>query len=501
MTQEPIWKLNSQETNFPQLQKDIVVDVAIIGGGITGITTAELLQQYGMNIAVLEARKIGQGTTGHSTGNLYEVTEYGLQELKNKYDTTTLQEIIQSRRRAVAFISENVSRLNLDCDFETVPMYLFENDENINIDNEKSIAKEIGLPYADLPDNGFPLPYKKGMIFSYQAQINPLSYVQQLALQLPTVRCSVYENTHVTSIEENITTGIITLKTDQAVVHANYVVHATHTPLGLQLLYHPVLGPYREYGIAFKLHDTSFPPGIFWGNFEGEKYSIRRYDAKGESYMICVGSMHKTGQTDDNMAHIDQLKKFVNKHFDVECVTHQWGGQNYKPADLLPYIGRKETDSREFIATGFSTDGLVYGTLAAKIITAEIVGISNPYSELYKASRHNPLKAAEKFIKENVNMAGQMIKDLVSSGEELKDVNLSVGDGKIVQGKNGKVAVYKNLHGQLTILSPICPHMGCTVHWNNAEKSWDCPCHGSRFDTDGKVIEGPALTGLKLIES
>lgn len=497
MIQESIWKLKSHDTDYPQLLKDTRVEVVIIGGGITGITTAQFLHQQGLNVAVLEAHKIGQGTTGHSTGNLYDVTEYQLQELKNKYDTATLQKIIESRRQAVAFIEENITKINFDCDFERVPMYLFENDESIDIDKEKTIAKEIDLPFTDLSDSSFPFPYKEAMVYPEQAQINPLSYVQQLAQHLSDDGCSIYENTHVSSIEEDKSTKEITIKTDKAVIRAFYVVHATHTPLGLQLQYHPALGPYREYGIAFKMSSAFYPKGIYWGNFDGKKYSIRSYNVDRDYYMICVGSMHKTGQTDDNTEHIEELKKFVSAYFNVENVTHQWGGQNYKPADLLPYIGRKENESHQFIATGFSTDGLIYGTLAAQIISDEIAGKSHPYSDLYKASRSNPMKSATKFAKENLNVAGQLIKDFIDKGKDLKYKDIDEGEGMIMNGKKGKVAVYKNLQGKLTILSPICPHMGCTVHWNNVERSWDCPCHGSRFDTDGKVIEGPALTGLK----
>ena len=174
-----------------------------------------------------------------------------------------------------------------------------------------------------------------------------------------------------------------------------------------------------------------------------------------------------------------------------------WGGQNYKPADMLPYIGKKKSNSRQYIATGFSTDGLVYGSLAALILSDEIIGRKNVFWNLYKAYRHRPLKVAKNFTKENLNVASKLIGDFLKSGQSLDLKKMMPEQGKIINYNSGKIAIYKSKSGDFKFLSPICPHMGCTVRWNNADKSWDCPCHGSRFDTNGCVIEGPALKGLK----
>ncbi len=497
MKNEPIWNLRSEDISFRALDRKISVDVAIIGGGITGITTAQFLANHGIKVAVLEARKIGEGTTGQSTGNLYSLTEYPLQKLKDKYDLDTVQKIILARMGAMEHIAENVKRFGIDCDLKNQSMFLFENNKGLDIKNERDILLDIGVLTSPLTNSEFPFPYDNGLVIENQIQLNPLTYTQKLAKQIYAPNCEIFEDTAVSEIAEE--DDYMYLNANGNRVKARYVVHATHTPKGLQIQYHTTLGPYREYGIAAKLKDLNYPEGIFWGYFGNKKYSIRTYGAPTDPYLICVGSMHKVGQAEDNTQNIKELEDFVRKHFQISSITHQWGGQNYKPADMLPYIGQKTSGSREYVATGFSTDGLVYGTLAAKIISDGIAGIKNSYTKLFQAHRHRPLKAAEKFAKENINVVGKLVGDFLKKGQDQKIADLLPEEGKLLQYEDGKYAVYKNNRGEVTILSPICPHMGCTVHWNKAEKTWDCPCHGSRFDKKGEVIEGPSWKGLEPI--
>lgn len=491
----PLWNEISSETSFPQLKNDLEVDVAIIGGGITGVTTAQLLKRAGYKVAILESRKVGEGTSGQSTGNLYMVTEYPNYELAEKYDIETVNKILKSRRMALQFIKENIESHSISCDFKAQPMYIFENNGSIDIGKEMLAADNIGIPYLPLQKENFPFTFNEGITYLNQAQFNPLSYVRQMAKHIHDGNCEIYENSRVLKIEEK-EEGTF-LKTELATVNAKYIIHATHTPMGLQIPYHTTLGPYREYGIAVKLKNNNYPEGIFWGHYENKKFSVRTYILTNDPYLLCIGSMHKVGQAKNTKEHIAELETFVKQNFEVERITHQWGGQNYKPADLLPYIGQMNSNSNEYIATGFSTDGLVYGVLAGILLADEISGKENTYAELYKASRHQPLKAAKKFAKENINVAAQLIKDLPLPGLDTKAMEVAMGEGKIVQVDGKNLAIHKDNLGNLTALSAICPHMGCTVHWNTAEKTWDCPCHGSRFDTSGCVIEGPAFHGLE----
>lgn len=498
MTTQPIWNIKSEPLHFNCLSGDISVDVAIIGGGITGVTTAQFLKNKGFKVAVIESRKIGQGTTGQSTGNLYALTEYPLTELQAAYNLDILKEVITARMGAVNHIRQNILTYQIDCELKSQPMYLFQTDPALDMEKELHLASEIGLEVSMLNDSCFPFTYHNGIEVKDQAQFNPLTYTQLLAKHVTDVNCQMFENSCVLNIEKE--DDIYQVKTKNHTVKAKYVVHATHTPKGLQVQYHTTLGPYREYGIGVKLVDNNYPQGIFWGHFKDRKYSVRAYGAPENRYLICVGSMHKVGQAIDNRTNIQELKDFMRQHFKVEQVTHEWGGQNYKSADMLPYIGQMTSRKNEFIATGFSTDGLVYGTFAAKIISDKIMEIHNPFSKIFEARRHQPLKAAEKFAKENLNVVVKLVGDYFKKGNSLEIAQLKPNNGQLLQLEDGKYAVYKTAEDNVIILSSICPHMGCTVHWNAAEKSWDCPCHGSRFDTHGKVIEGPAYHGLKRIE-
>lgn len=495
MTSKPIWNIKPIPLHYSQIDRDLSVDVTIIGGGITGITTAQFLKDKGLNVAVLEGRKIGQGTTGQSTGNLYVLTEYHLTDLHSKYDIDVLQKVINARGEAINHIRQNVANYNLDCEFKSQPMYVFQTEETMDMDKELQLASDLGLGARELKDPDFLFKYQKGLMLPDQAQFNPLAYTQQLAAHIADDNCQIFENSCVVAIDED--GNLLKIKTVTHTVSSKYVVHATHTPKGLQVQYHTALGPYREYGIGVKLTDNKYPEGIFWGNFKNRKYSIRTFGAPDNPYLICVGSMHKVGQAEDNRNNIQELKEFVQQHFNVEQITHEWGGQNYKAADMLPYIGQMSSGSHEYIATGFSTDGLVYGTLAAKLISDHILNLPNPFADTFKAHRHQPFKAAKNFTKENINVVGKLVGDYFKKGASEDIDNLQPDQGKLLQLEEGKYAVYKTVKGNTVILSPICPHMGCTVHWNKAEKSWDCPCHGSRFDTYGNVIEGPAFHGLK----
>ncbi|QED36229.1 FAD-dependent oxidoreductase [Antarcticibacterium arcticum] len=498
MFTKSLWNSFSKGTGFPSLNTIIEVDIAIIGGGITGITTALLLKKSGFKVAVLEAREVGKGTSSHSTGNLYLITDQLLSPIAKKYNNDVLRLVLASRGEAFNLIDKNIKEFQIDCDYKRQPMYVYEDAFTYKLRDEVKIAEKAGLPFTEIIGPGFPFELDKGMAIQDQAQFNPLLYVQGLANKVNGENCTIYENTKVTEIDEG--ENEILLTTTAGRVLCKNVIHATHTPKGVEVQYHTVLGPYREYGVAAKLSEpANYPEGIFWGYHNTQKFSIRSYTRNGDSYLLCIGKPHKVGQAEDNEQHIREIKEFLEARFSIKEYTHQWGGQNYKPADLLPYIGKKNSKSKQYVATGFATDGLVYGTLAAMLITDELNGIENKYAGLFKASRHRPLKAAKEFIKENVDVSLEFLKGwLTADLKEIKDI--PAGQARVIHKDGHQVAVYKDTTGKINVTSAVCTHLGCIVHWNNAEESWDCPCHGSRFDPSGEVIEGPALASLKKVE-
>jgi Rieske Fe-S protein len=249
----------------------------------------------------------------------------------------------------------------------------------------------------------------------------------------------------------------------------------------------------REYGLAARIARGSFPAGIFWGSGV-DRISSRSLDVENETFLVCVGEEHKTGHEDANI-NLDRLEASAAAHFDVREVAFRWSAQNYSASDGLPYIGKDATECH--IATGFQTDGLTWGTVAASIIADEIIGRDNLFAPMVKASRFSPIKGAKGFMEENVAVMKSFIKDYVTDRPEIPLSHLMPGSGAIVKIGGESLATYRDPDGTLVTVSPVCTHMKCKVHWNSVEKSWDCPCHGSRFAVNGTVIDGPATEPLQ----
>lgn len=495
-----LWNEFSETTDFPVLDGDLTVDTVIIGGGITGLSVAREMLLDKHSAVVLEARKVGGGTTSHSTGNLYSVTDKSLQALLGKYNSTFVGAVVKARNAAVNRIEQNVQRFSIDCDFKRQPWYLFSVKESRDdfIEDELESAERISLDMDMATIDEIPYPATKAVKLDNQAQINPMLYVQGLAKKISSEDIPIFENSPVTQIEKN--NDHYRVHTPGGIITTKNVVHATHTPKGIKFV-QTLIGPYREYGIACKLRENMHPEGIYWGYFDKkEKISTRMYSRLGEDFLVVVGKPHKVGQTDSNVRHIKQLEEFAHHYFPGSEVMFRWGGQHYRPADLLPYIGRERKHSNIYLATGYSTDGLVYGTLAGIIISDQIAGKMNPWADLFDASRNQPLKTVNKFLKENLNVARQYFKNIPWTMEDEDFAAIAPGEGKVVEKKRKKIAVFKDEHGQIRLHSAVCPHMGCIVNWNNAENSWDCPCHASRFKPDGSVLEGPALHSLQPVQ-
>jgi glycine/D-amino acid oxidase-like deaminating enzyme/nitrite reductase/ring-hydroxylating ferredoxin subunit len=493
-----VWLSYSDTTNFSPLEEAVTVDVAIIGGGITGITSAELLAQEGLKVAVLERTQVGVNSTGNSTGNLYAAVSEILLSVRKKFGDEIMKKIINSRKEAIGLIEKNIRKFNIDCDFKRVDWHYYTTvSKNVEkVEKALEAAQIAGVPadFSNLEELNINADILKGIKLGESAQFNPLRYVQGLAKAIASDRCLIYENTEVIDIDERKESIVLTCSTGKSIT-AKKIIHATHTPKGLWIL-HAELGPYREYGVACKIKGKH-PEGAYFGYFDpSEITSTRLYERDGEQYLIVVGSPHKVGHG-NNQKHIQELEKFARAHFEVEEVTHTWGAQNYKPTDDIPYIGSRVESSNIYIATGFATHGLTYGVVAAQVLCDLILGKENEYAEIYKPSRFTPMQSAAKLIKENVDVGVQYVKDYFLKHNDKAFSEVGVGEGKIIEKEGHKLAVSRDETEGLKVCSAVCTHMGCIVHWNNAEFSWDCPCHGSRFATDGEVLEGPALLALK----
>jgi glycine/D-amino acid oxidase-like deaminating enzyme/nitrite reductase/ring-hydroxylating ferredoxin subunit len=494
MKTQSIWNTFNQNINCPVLRGDAHTDVVIIGGGIAGLTTALLLSQEGFKVSLVEARGICRGTTSHSTGNLYTPVDHVLSDIKNKHGLSVVKDVLQARGEAFSLIEKMITANAFDCDFKKVPWHLYSAYENFNkkIAEQYEIGQQVGLNFHktnSLPNT--PYPVQSAVILNDQAQFHPLKYGQALA-KLVAEKASLYENTPVIDIVEKKDHSEVL--TPLGKIITKYVVHATHTPKGIMMV-HTLLAPYREYGVACKLKGDH-PEGIFWGYYDEENHiSTRTYNLNGENYIFVMGGTHKVGQTQSTNEKMRELEKFALKYFNIKELSYRWGGQHYRPADFLPYIGKTHHE-QTYIATGFSTDGLIWGTSSAIIIRDEILNRKNSYAKTFRPTRVDPLKSAKNFIKENANVIKQYLKDLPGKTDAKCFEDVKPGEGKVIERDGQKLAVHRDQESALHICSAVCTHMECILKWNDAEKSWDCPCHGSRFNTYGEILEGPAVLNL-----
>jgi len=498
---QQVWKHSPKNRSYPKLNQDLQVDVLIIGAGITGLTCAKLLSQAGKQVAVLEQHKVGSGTTGYSTGNLYATFGQYLHQMEATQSAEVMQKVVESRKAALDLIRRTVVDDKLSCEFRNVPWYLFSSEDGANKDKIKkekdSLSKTRLYWREDLPAE-FPIPTSDGVMVLDQAQMNPLQYVQELALKIEGLKCRIFEDSQVIEIQDG--EEGCTVKTSAATVKANYVIMATHTPKGIYGV-HTSMEVKREYALAVTLKTKLPAPGIYWDVHEKNKakFSLRTCKNEEGDYLLVLHEQHKVGHMEDNFSYPQEIDDYLNKYFEVDQVKYAWSAQQYNPVDHLPSIGWSTFDQRIIIATGFSADGLIFGTLSGLIAHDLILGIENQWEELYRPTRFPTLQSVPKLMKHNFEVLKDLVVDYLKSGS--KDIEeIAEGEGKIMKLEGEHLAVYKNKTGDVQAVSAICPHMGCTVHWNNFEKSWDCPCHGSRFNTEGEVLEGPALEGLSKIE-
>lgn len=484
-----VWRGTARATAWPMLEGDVAADVVIVGGGITGVTLALRLAQEGRSVVLLESQELGVGSTGNSTGNLYATVSDGLHAIADKWDKKVVGQVAQSRRETVDWMERQARQLNVDCGFRRCSLYWYATSASAqeSVDKEHLAATEAGL-LAHIEQGlsaGLPNSHGCVLVLENQAQFHPLAYVRGLADHAAANGCRVFEHSPVLEVDRSQRV----VRTPGGRVMAREVVLATHSPSGFHLVQAGMV-PSQEYGLAVRL--DALPPGIFWGKGD-ERLSTRSLQADGQTFLVCVGQQHKTGQHDASSA-MQGLEALARRQFGQQEVTFRWSAQNFRSPDGLPYIGSDLSGA--YIATGFGTDGLVFGTLAASIIAEQILGRANRWSELYKAGRFAPVKGAKGVLEEVTSMAKALIEDYLTPQQAQTLSSLAPGRGSIVEVGNESLAAYRDKDGTLFVVSPVCTHLKCKVRWNDMETTWDCPCHGSRFAPSGEVIEGPALAPL-----
>jgi len=485
-----IWRALARPSAFGMLQGDLETDVLVIGGGITGVTLALLLAEQGRRCVLLEADEVGSGTTGNSTGNLYVTLSQGLSSIVKHWGEDVAREVVAERRSAMEFV-EMQSRQAPGAVFTRCPMLQFARtgDYQKQVEQEYQALSQAGAAVrweATVPA-GLPPAAGPVLWLDDQAQFQPQGYVAHLAQRAAAAGAVVHEHSRVLEVDHKARTAT----TATGTVKAQEIVMATHSPKGIHVV-HTEMPVHREYGVAFEIGQHDPGPGIFWWQGD-EGLSMRTLTQDGKRYLICVGQEHKTGKHNAK-AGLMAVESLAASYLDPGAAVHRWSAQNYRSHDGLPYIGRDHSGC--FVATGFSTDGLTWGTVAARIIAAQLAGQQPAFGSRCDPGRFTPLKGAKTLVEENVTVVKSLVQDWVGKGQEEQLSALAPGDSALVEVDGESVAAFRAPDGELFAVSPVCTHMGCKVHWNSVETSWDCPCHGSRFRPDGTVIEGPALKPL-----
>lgn len=492
------WIDTSPQTDYPRLVSGTKVDVAVIGAGIVGITTAFLLKRAGLSVALIEARRAAEQVTGYTTAKITSLHGMIYADLAKSFGDEVAAAYGRSNEAALAKMADLIRDLGIDCGFERVPAYIFCMEEaNVaSVKREAEVAARLGLPARFVDRLDVPFPFAGAVCFDHQAQFHPRLYLLALLREIPGNGSHVFEASRVLDVTEGSPCRIAT---GDGELIADNVVVATNLPILDRGGFFALAYPYAHVALAAYVAPESVLDGMFI-SVEEPTRSVR-FERHGERpVLVATGAGYKAGQGDPEAA-VRDLEEWLRSHFDVQAIHSRWSNEDFVSKDRIPYIGRMQSGNDTlWTATGFGAWGMTGGTLAGMILCDLIRGVPNPWADVYDATRTAPTKGAGTFLRENLNVAKEWVGGhlSVSTGRTVAD--LKPGEGGVVTAASGQVAAWRDEGGRVHAVSATCTHMGCTVAWNGLSKSWDCPCHGSRFDVDGSVIFGPATTPLAPVE-
>lgn len=493
-THEPYWLSSTIKGSYPSLNEDINVDAAIIGGGITGITTAYILKERGLKVAILEVGNVAQGTTGHTTAKVTSQHDIIYQDLISKFGFDLAKQYADANETAIKFVADLIKKKNIDCDFHWCPAYIYTTlDEYVSkIQKEVEAASKLGIKASFVENLALPFKTLGSVKFDNQARFHPLKYLIPLINEIPKDGSNIYEYTKVVDIEDGDKPVVVTSSGKR--VTASKVIIASHFPCydGLGLYFTRIYQE-KSYVIGIKAKEKLMD-GMF-ANAENPGRSLRTQEYEDGEIILVSGEHHKTGSESTTKIHYENLFKFARQNFTVDQVMYRWSTQDCMTVDGLPYTGYLTKRTKNImVATGFAKWGMTNSTASALIIADLITKGDSPWADAYNPSRVDIVAAAPKMFSENLDVAEKLISGKIAIPP--KDINIEKGQGKIIKTEDGKCGAYKDNGGELHIVDTTCTHLGCELVWNEAEETWDCPCHGSRFSYKGENIEGPAFNPL-----
>jgi glycine/D-amino acid oxidase-like deaminating enzyme/nitrite reductase/ring-hydroxylating ferredoxin subunit len=488
-----LWMETTQDLGLPALEGDLETEVAVIGGGITGVLCALRLAEEGAEVALIEARVIGGGVTGHTTAKLSSLHRLMYADLAQSAGEQTARAHGLANQDGIDMIEALARELDIDCDFRRRDhaTYAVDAEQRERVRAEAQAARELRLPasfHEDVPE--LPYPTAGAVRFARQAEFHSRKFVLGVARALTERGVRVFEHTRALSASNGSPTRI---ETPRGTVTARHAIVASHFPFLDRGLYFARMHPERSYSIAVSLRGPA-PEGMFISAGTPTR-SLRAHPVEGGELLIVGGEGHKVGHDEDTRQRYAALEAFAREHFDVVAIPFRWSSQDNMPSDGLPYIGRLWPLSKSlYVATGFKKWGLAQAAPAAELLRDLILERSNPLADVYDPRRLE-VRGVPSLAKENADVAVRFFADRVRNRAPASDLPGS-GEGKVISRRGRQVAVARDEDGTLHAVSARCTHLFCIVNWNSAERSWDCPCHGSRFAVDGDVLQGPAVKPL-----
>lgn len=485
-----LWLDTTPASTFGALEGDLDVDVAVIGGGIAGVTTALLLKRAGHRVAVIEAVAVGSGVTGCTTAKVSALQSTILSTVRSRHGADAAAAYAEASLAGVERVAALAAEEGIDCDLERRPAFTYAADgsEVSAVESERAAAEQAGLPVRAEPGPVLPYEVAACVRLDDQLQLHPVRYVRGLAAAVDGDDAHVLERTRALGLEAGSPHRVLT---EHGTVRAEHVVVATHYPLLDRGLYFTRLKPQRSYCVAARVRGT--PPEAMSISAGSTTRSIRAYG----DLLIVGGEGHATGSSEATPERFEVLEEFARRHWDVEAVTHRWSAHDPVPHDHLPVVGPYAPGmSRLWVTSGFMKWGLSGATFSAEILAELIAGRDHPWAPTFAPTRLS-LRSAHELAHFGAKFSVDFVADRIAPAQAGSVDDVPRGEARIVRDGLAKAGVFRDLDDTVHAVSLRCTHLGCLVRWNAAERSWDCPCHGSRFDVDGTVLEGPAVHPLE----
>ena len=496
-TPESYWIDSTPPTSYPRLAEDTEADVAVIGGGIAGVCTAWEVASTGRSVVLLEADRIVTGVTGYTTAKLSALHTLAYARIARAFGKDGAGLYAQSQQSAVERAAALIDELGIDCDLERVPGFTYaESEAEVqHVRDEADAAREAGLPASFVTETGLPFPVAGAVRVEDQAQFHPRKYLLALAEDLSHRGGRIFERTRAVGLDEGQPCRVTTEQ--GRIVVARDVVVATHYPVFDRALLFARLSPRRELVVAGPIGPERDPGGIYITPEENTR-SVRTAPYRDGQRLLILTGEHFTPGTTDVTERFERLLVWARNRFPEVEIAYRWATQDNTTTDGVPFVGPfHPATTHVHVATGFGGWGMSTGIMAGQLLAATIAGERLPWADLYDPRRFHPLREAGPMLELQASVARHFIGDRIRSSHVDSLDGVQAGTGAVIRVRGEQWAVYRDEAGTLQALSARCTHLGCIVRFNDAEGAWECPCHGSRFDVDGSVIQGPANKPLQ----